>query len=241
MEYKNRKENKVVDALSRKEDDGVIVSISQPLASWIDEVHTSYKDDLEIQRLLGQFHKGELDLTQYTHHNGLLFYKGRLYLSPNSPILPKVLQQLHGSLSGGHVGYYKTLARVKADFFWKGMRSYVRHCIKECDICQQNKAENVSPTGLLQPLPIPTKIWTEISMDVIEGLPSSHGKDCIMVIVDRLSKYAHFIALSHPYTATTIARLFIDNIFKLHGMPLSIVSDQDPTFLSSFLKEFFKL
>jgi len=121
------------------------------------------------------------------------------------------------------------------------MRKEVRRFIKECDKCQQNKSENIHPAGLLQPLSIPTKVWTDISLDFIEGLPNSEGYRVIMVVVDRLSKYAHFIPISHSYTASKIAQVFLANIFKLHGLPNSIVTDGDPTFTSTFWKELFKL
>lgn len=99
---------------------------------------------------------------------------------------------------------------------------------------------HVSPAGLLQPLPIPKNNWTDISMDFIEGLPRSQGYNVIFVVVDCLSKYSHFLPLAHPYIASTVAKLFLDNIFKLHGMPLSIVSDRDPVFTSSFCRQLFK-
>jgi hypothetical protein len=93
--------------------------------------------------------------------------------------------------------------------------------------------------GLLQPLPIPIVPFIDISMDFMEGLPKSEGKDVIMVIVDLFSKYAHCVALSHPYATPIIARAFMDNIYKLHGTPTSITSDKYPVFLSRFLKELF--
>ena len=93
--------------------------------------------------------------------------------------------------------------------------------------------------SLLQPLPIPIAPFIDISMDFMENLPKSEGKDVIMVIVDRFSKYAYYMALSHHYTAPTIARAFIDNVYKLHGTPASITSDRDPVFLSRFWKELF--
>lgn len=122
-----------------------------------------------------------------------------------------------------------------------GLRTFVCNFIHECETCQRNKAENVSPAGLLKPLQIQTTIWTDITLDFIDGLLRLQGHDVIIVVVDRLSKYAHFIAPSHPYTTTTIAHLFIDHIFRLHGMPQSIVSDRDPKFTSSFWRELFCL
>lgn len=118
--------------------------------------------------------------------------------------------------------------------FFPGLRSFVRNYIRESDTCQRKKGENVSPAGLLLPLLILRRNWTEISMDFIEGLPGSQGNEVIMVVVDRLSKYAHFIPLSHPSTAVTMAQLFLDSNFKLHDLPLSIVIDQDLIFTNNF-------
>ncbi|XP_071927614.1 uncharacterized protein [Coffea arabica] len=110
----------------------------------------------------------------------------------------------------------------------------VAHFVAVCDVFQRNKSDNTAYLGLLQPLPIPEKIWSDISMDFIEGLPLSHGRKVILVVVDRLSKYAHFMAVAHPYTAISVAQLFIDQVYRLHGLLQTIVSDRDPIFLSSF-------
>jgi hypothetical protein len=113
--------------------------------------------------------------------------------------------------------------------------------VAECEVCQRNKGETVKSLGTIQPLPIPPAIWKDISMDFITGLPKSGNKSVIMVVVDRLSKYAHFFPLHHPFTAPTVAQIFMDQVFKLHGMPNSIVSDRDPTFTYNFWQELFKL
>ena len=120
--------------------------------------------------------------------DGLLFYKGRLIIPSETELRTQVLHLLHSSPQGGHSGFHKTYYRAKVEFYWAGMKNEIRQFIQECDNCQQNKSENVYPAVLLQPLPIPTRVWTNISMDFIEGLPRSEGYNVILVMVDRLSK-----------------------------------------------------
>lgn len=117
----------------------------------------------------------------------------------------------------------------------------VKEFLQQCTICQQYKTDCMKPAGLLQPLPIPAQIWTDVSMDFIEGLPPSNGHTVIMVVVDRLTKYAHFVALKHPFTAIIVAKAFVANIVRLHGIPTSIVSDRDKVFISSFWQALFQL
>lgn len=119
------------------------------------------------------------------------------------------------------------------------MRQDIQDYIKSCDTCQRVKSVQRLPGGLLQPFPIPTQIWQDIALDFVEGLLKSHEKDCIMVVVDRLTKKGYFIALSQPFNALSLAQAFLDNIYKLHGIPQTMVSDRDKLFTSSFWKELF--
>jgi hypothetical protein len=102
--------------------------------------------------------------------------------------------------------------------------------VHSCPTCQLNKTETLWPAGLLQPLEVSSQVWTDISLDFIEGLPKVGGKSVVLTVVDRFSKYAHFIALGHPYTAASVVRAFFNGIVRLHGFPSSIVSGRDPMF-----------
>lgn len=105
------------------------------------------------------------------------------------------------------------------------MRKQVAEYVRQCEVCQRNKSSQQCPVGLLQPLLVPTQVWDEISMDFIDGLRVSKGVDTIFVVVDRLSKYAHFIGLRHPFRAVSVAEAFTKEVVRLHGFPSSIISD----------------
>jgi hypothetical protein len=152
-----------------------------------------------------------------------------------------MLYELHASPTTGHFGFTKTYERVKRSFFWDGMKKEIHTFVAECVVCQCNKGAIFKYLGTLQPFFIPPSIWREISMDFIVGLPKSGNKSDIMVVVYRLSKYSHFCALQHPFKESKVAHIFMDHIFKLHGMPHSIVFDRDPTFTINFWEEQFKL
>ncbi|GKD62929.1 putative mitochondrial protein, partial [Tanacetum coccineum] len=145
------------------------------------------------------------------------------------------------TVTSGHSGTNVTSHKIGTLFYWRGMCKGVKRFIRECDTCQRQKPDLSAYPGYLQPLLIPEKVWSEISMNFITGLPKSQGKSVILVVVDRLSKYAHFMALSHPYTASSVAQVFLDSVYKLHGLPSLIMSDRDAVFLSNFWQSLFKL
>jgi hypothetical protein len=115
---------------------------------------------------------------------------------------------------GGNSGFYRTYRRIAANVYRIGMKGRVQEYVKECDVRQRRKYLASSPSGLLQPLPIPERIWEDISMDFITGLPKSRGYETIFVVVDRLSKYGHFILLKHPYTVKTVYEVFTTEIIR---------------------------
>ncbi|GJZ27288.1 retrotransposon-related protein [Tanacetum coccineum] len=157
--------------------------------------------------------------------------------------LQRIIDELAQGTSANnkHSGTTVTAHKVGSLFYWKGLHKGVKKLVRECDVCQRSKSDLAAYPRLLQPLPIPERIWSDISMNFIVGLPKSQGKSVIFVVVDRLSKYAHFMALSHPYTASFVAQAFLDSVYKLHGLPYSIVSDRDSVFLSHFWQSLFKI
>ena len=131
--------------------------------------------------------------------NDSLWYKDHLYTCKNSQLKQNILLELHTSPLGGHLGFLKTYHRVKKEFFWDGVKSDIQKFVAEFLVFHQNKVETIKTPSLLQPLSIPSQCWEEISMDFITGLPKSEGRSVIMVVVDRLTKYAHLCKLSHPF------------------------------------------
>ena len=125
----------------------------------------------------------------------------------------RYFSEFHSSPIGGNSGFLKTYYRVKKDIFWDGLKTDVKKIVAKCLVCQQNKVEIIKTPSLLQPLSIPSQRWTEVSMDFNTGLPKFKGKSVIMVVVvDRLTKYAHFCALSHPFKESTIANYFMETV-----------------------------
>jgi hypothetical protein len=121
------------------------------------------------------------------------------------------------------------------------MKTAVHKFVQGCQTCIQAKPDRSSYPGKLQPLSVPTEAWETISMDFIKGLPRSDRADCILVVVDKFTRYAHFIPLSHPYTASSVAAVFLKEVYKLHGLPASIIFDRDPVFTSHFWQSLYKL
>ncbi|KAI0525136.1 hypothetical protein KFK09_004527 [Dendrobium nobile] len=241
IQYKPGLENKAADALSRKVECSQLIATSVPqLVDW-GKLRTENMTSKELGSFREAIRKGEEISAGYTVEDQLLLHKGRLVLPRTSSHIPLILQEFHASAIGGHSGGQKTYQRLAREIYWKGMRKDVEEMVARCDTCQRNKYQACAPGGLLQPLELPDQVWSEVTMDFIEGLPKSDGYTVILVVVDRLSKYAHFIPLRHPFNAPTVAAVFIREIVRLHGFPESIVSDRDKVFLSHFWKEMFKL
>ena len=130
---------------------------------------------------------------------------------------------------------------LRHQYYWSGMKRHVGDFIRRCLTCQQVKAEHQRPAGLLQPLEIAEWKWEHITMDFVTHLPRTLRKhDAVWVIVDRLTKSTHFLAVRMTFTLEELCRWYIREIVWLHGVPVSIVLDRDPQFMAQFWKSFQK-
>ena len=156
-----------------------------------------------------------------------LLYKKRWYIPMDKGLRQKVIEAEHHSKIPGQFGMYKTIGRVRANFYLPKMGDNITEYACSCDVCQCNKVIRHKMFGLLEPLEVPTRPWTAIFMDFIVGLPKSEGYTKIWVIVDRFSKMAHFIPLKTEEHINELGLTFVKDIWRLDGLPESIVSDRD--------------
>jgi hypothetical protein len=237
IEYRPGKDNKAADALSRM----FHLAWSEPQTQFLQDL----KKELLSCEYFSPMYQQCLHNTQsdpaYTIRDGLLYWKDKLTIPPNSQLIPQILTEFHDSPLGGHAGITRTLARISAQFYWPKMRQTISQYVQHCSICQQAKHSTTLPLGLLNPLPIPTNVLEDIAMDFITGLPNSCGFTVILFVVNRLTKFGHFFAMKKDYDSRQVADCIVQNIVKLYGMPKSIVSDRDKVFTSKFWQHLFKL
>ncbi|CDJ29330.1 Retrotransposon nucleocapsid protein, related [Eimeria mitis] len=173
----------------------------------------------------------------YSTDGDILWYhtkRGVRQLYVLASLRTELLRKMHDHALAGHGGVNTTVERVARSLWWPRMRPSVEEYVLSCPDCQKQKPRNTLKPGFLHSLSIPDRIWTDISMDFILGLPPVRGHDSIYIVVDRLSKYAHFIPCSSTVTAEGVSQLFINHVWKLHGSPKSIIADRDPKFVSAF-------
>ncbi|KAI2650848.1 Transposon Tf2-8 polyprotein [Labeo rohita] len=140
-----------------------------------------------------------------------------------------------------HPGVQRTITFITRAFWWRTLRRDVQQYVQACNICARSKTTNTPSTGELQPLPIPKRPWSHISIDFVTGLPESQGKNTILTIVDRFSKAVHLVALTGLPSAKNTAELILEHVVRLHGFPKDIVSDRGPQFTAKFWQAFCRL
>lgn len=241
IQYKKGTLNSAADALSRCPSVSEVLALSECIPSWLQRLQEGYVDDPKTKKILTQLSLNPQPDSDYTLESGILRYKGRVWVGDNKLAQQHILQALHQSGVGGHSGITATYHRIKALFAWSGLKQAITSFVQSCEVCQQAKIEHCKIPRLLSPLHVPTQPWDIVSMDFIEGLPSSDRYSTILVVVDKFTKYGHFIPLAHPFTALKVAQLYMANVYKLHGMPSAIISDRDKVFTSTLWQELFHL
>jgi hypothetical protein len=210
------KENKVVDALSRRVHELHATTISMYQTDIKSRILEAANADLQYMELVAKLQQGEMPQKVEDYKlgvDGTLLYKNRVYVPNVQELKLMILKEMHNVPYVGHPGYQKTVAAVKSHYFWPGMKKEIVEYITRCMECQKVKAEHRHPAGLLQPLPIPEWKWEVVTMDFITGLPRT-GKqhDSIMVVVDKLTKAAHFIPLKTTHKEANVVDIFMREI-----------------------------
>ncbi|XP_050238193.1 uncharacterized protein LOC126687680 [Mercurialis annua] len=201
----------------------------------IDRIKASQAEDPQLKRILDEIHLN--GNSEFVLADGILRYGPRLCVPDSDGLRDQILEEAHKSAYSVHPGSTKMYHDLKGTYWWSGMKKDVAEFVSKCLTCQQVKLEHQRPFGYLQPLPIPEWKWERIAMDFVVGLPRTRqGYDSIWVIVDRLTKSAHFLPIKVSYQASKLAQLYIDRIVSLHGVPVSIVSDRGSVFTSRFWK-----
>ncbi|KAJ9509744.1 hypothetical protein QJQ45_011390 [Haematococcus lacustris] len=220
---------------NKQGDDGQSTTESGPL-TLMQAIKQAYAADTRFA--------DEAFTSQLYQHEGLWVTEwGRVVVPDDAALREKVIYTMHDTRSAGHLGMTKTLEQVTRWFTWPGVLENVKSYVRSCHSCQVNKSSAKKPAGLLQPLPIPERPWDSVSMDLIVKLPASgpNKYDSILVFVDRLTKMIHLVKTWESMTATQYAKLFLEHVFRLHGMPRSVVSDRGPQFHNKFWAEVTKL
>jgi hypothetical protein len=219
IEYKPGAMNTVTDVLSchdtEDSEDSAVLALSAPRFDFITRLRQEQDADPALGALREEIRGGACG-APWALVDGLVQYSGRLYIPPTSGLVQEIIQAVH---EDGHEGVQRTLHRLRRDFHFPNMKQLVQDFVKLCVVCQRYKFEHLNPTGLLLPLPVPEGIWTDIALDFVEALPKVRGKSVILTVVDRFSKYCHFIPLAHPYSAESVAQAFFKDIVRLHGVP----------------------
>jgi len=254
--YKRGADNIVPDALSRRPDhqeeptpDPPPVAVHSLTIELDPGVRQRLIDEYPEDHRLGPIYQSCLEGScppRYFLVNDLLctVHRGStvVCIPRKSDLRLSLLHDAHDSAIAGHLGFDKTYSTLHRSVYWPKMSIETREYIKTCESCQRNKSSHQRPAGLLQPLEIPEERWQTVTMDFIVQLPKTpRGYDAITVFVDKLSKQVHFAPSHTTDTASDVARIFFDNVFRLHGMPTAIVSDRDTKFTSRFWKELHRL
>jgi hypothetical protein len=172
----------------------------------------------------------------WSWQDGLLLRHNLVYVPHDDAVRVALVSQHHDAPLAGHYGVTKTLELLSRNYYFPGMSTYVRNYVTTCDLCSRAKVPRHRKHGQLAPLPVPKSPWKDISCDFVVDLPLSNGYDSLLVFVDRFTKMCHLVPCTKTATAPDFAKMFLDNVIRLHGIPDSLVSDRGSIFTSKFWK-----
>lgn len=207
----------------------------------MDLFRRGYEKDEVLQSVQTALREGKprharLTLAECVEQDDLLYFRDRLYVPDCDNLKAELLRRCHESPVAGHPGRARTYDLLARTYFWPGMLAYVEKWVKNCHTCRRANPSREAHQGVLKPLPIPERTWRDISMDFITHLPASQNHDAILVVVDRLTKMRHLIPCKATCDSAETARLYLQYVWKLHGLPTTIISDRGPQFVSEFWK-----
>ena len=240
IRYKKGVENTGADALSRANPIDFLNSITSCVPAWLEDVVNSYNNNPHATRLLEQLSLQQDPKGRFSLEKGLIRFRRRIWLGGGMQIRQRIICTFHDILMEGHSEFPVTYHRIRRLFAWPKMKTHILQYVRCCQICQQAKPDWAASPGLLQPLRVPSQPWEMISMDFADGLSQSSKFNCLLVIVDKRTKFAYFLPLAHPYTAASVTQLYLHQVYKIHCLPAAIVFDRDPVFTSHFWQELFK-
>ncbi|KAG0153766.1 hypothetical protein PDIDSM_2421 [Penicillium digitatum] len=205
----------------------------------------AYNQDKVVQSILEALDKNasrhpEITLADCERRGNYLYYRNRLYVPDNDELKAEILRLCHDKPTVGHPGRSKTYELLSREYYWPRVYQYVSDWTKNCHTCRRITPAREVRQGILRQLPVPERAWQDISMDFITHLPLSYGYDAILVVVDRLTKMKHFIHCKGTCNAEEVARLYTRHVWKLHGLPNTVVSDRGPQFVAQFWKHLTK-
>ena len=209
--------------------------------SLLSRVIESQWQDAEIVSIRDRVQLGTGDEGWTVQADGSLRYRGRVVVPQSTDLREESLREFHCSRFSVHPGGTKMYQDLRHQYYWSGMKRHVGDFVRRCLTCQQVKVEHQKPARLLQPLEVAEWKWEHVTMDFVTHLPRTQQKhDKVWVIVDQLTKSAHFLAERMTFTLERFCRLYIREIVRLHGLPVSTVSDRDSRFMVHFWKSFQK-
>ena len=251
IDYQPRKANVVADSLSRR----IVFVLSLKHCAWRfasdrallaqlkvmlylkHMITNAQENDVKLQQRVQLVSRG--DKTDYSiKDDGDLYYNSILCVPNVQELKKKLMDESHNTVFTMHPGENKMYQDLKQYYWWRGMKKDIVEYVSKCLTCQQVKSEHQIPSGLLNPIPVPQWKWDNITIDFVSNFPLTQRKhDSVWVIVDKLTKSAHFLLVQLDYSMDRLVELYVNKTVRLHRIPLSIVSDRDPRFTSRFWKE----